>query len=65
MLKLDVVMHFQTQREVARALGITEQAVSSWGEVIPEKNALRLQQITRGKLAYNECMYRHERKHAS
>lgn len=65
MLKLDVVMYFHTQREVAKSLGITEQAVSSWGEIIPEKNALRLHQITDGLLEYKEGMYRQDRKLAS
>lgn len=65
MLKLDVVMYFHTQREVAKSLGITEQAVSLWGEIIPEKNALRLHQMTNGALEYKETMYRQEHKLAS
>ena len=53
-----VVRFFKTQRQVARALGISDQAVSLWGDVIPEKNALRLHQITNGELLYDESMYR-------
>lgn len=58
MRKVEVVNFFGSQRKVAQALGISEQAVSFWGIVIPEKNALRLHQITNGELSYDESLYR-------
>ncbi len=39
MYKKDVIDHFGTQRAVAKALGISDAAVSQWKEVIPEKEA--------------------------
>lgn len=43
MYKKDVIDHFGTQRAVAKALGISDAAVSQWKEVIPEKDAYALQ----------------------
>lgn len=58
MLKIKVIEFCGSQRIAARLLGISEQAVSNWGDVIPEKNALRLWQITSGELVYDESFYR-------
>lgn len=65
MKKTDVIKHYGSQRKVACELGISEQAVSLWGEIIPEKNALRLHQMTNGVLEYKETMYRQDHKLAS
>lgn len=61
MKKIDVVKYFGSQRKIALELGVSEQAVSMWGNVIPEKNALRLHQLTKGELEYSEVLYRQER----
>lgn len=58
MKKNDVIKHFGTLEKVAVALGISVSAVSQWGEVIPEKNAYRLQEITGGKLKVKHSLYR-------
>ena len=50
MLKNDVIAHFGKLENVAKALSISVAAVSQWKDVIPEKNAYRLQEITNGKL---------------
>lgn len=57
MLKKDVIKHYQTQDKIAAALGISEAAVSKWGEVVPLLRAYQLQAITRGKLQMNEGLY--------
>ncbi|MER0046538.1 Cro/CI family transcriptional regulator [Pectobacterium odoriferum] len=57
MQKIEVVNFFDTQRKIARALGISEQAVSLWKELIPERAALKLEKITEGKLKYNPSLY--------
>lgn len=57
MLKKDVIEHYQTQDKIAAALGISEAAVSKWGEVVPLLRAYQLQGITRGKLQMNEELY--------
>ncbi|EBN7738424.1 hypothetical protein D0N95_24510, partial [Salmonella enterica] len=53
-----VIDHFGTQRAVAKALGISDAAVSQWKEVIPEKDAYRLEIVTAGALKYQENAYR-------
>lgn len=58
MYKKDVIAHFGTQRAVAKALGISDAAVSQWKEVIPEKDAYRLEGVTAGALKYQESAYR-------
>ena len=37
---------------------ISPAAVSQWGEIIPEKNAYRLQEFTNGKLKVDSSLYR-------
>ncbi|MBC3250480.1 Cro/Cl family transcriptional regulator [Serratia fonticola] len=58
MLKKDVIAHFGSQRAVAKALGISDAAVSQWKEVIPEKDAYRLEVVTSGELKHQEGKYR-------
>ncbi|CNG69979.1 TPA: Cro/Cl family transcriptional regulator [Yersinia enterocolitica] len=58
MLKKEVIAHFGSQRAVARALGISDAAVSQWKPVIPEKDAYRLAEVTNGALKFEETAYR-------
>lgn len=46
----DVVGYFGTQEQVAAALGISQAAVSQWGDNVPLRRAYEIEQITRGKL---------------
>lgn len=43
--------------DVAAALGITKQAVSKWGPVIPKPSARELQFITGGQIVVDESLY--------
>ncbi|MDU5771901.1 Cro/CI family transcriptional regulator [Acinetobacter sp.] len=45
MLKKDAVQAFKNNVEVAKAIGISKQAVSLWGEVVPELSALKLLKV--------------------
>ena len=56
--KQKVVEYFGSQRAVARALGISDAAVSQWKEIIPEKDAHRLELVTSGVLKFQEKAYR-------
>jgi len=58
MKKENVIKHFKSVQAVAVALGVSHSAVSQWKAIIPEKNALRLSQLTNGKLSYDESLYR-------
>ncbi|KFA58930.1 hypothetical protein A9G48_00545 [Gilliamella sp. wkB18] len=58
MLKKIVINYFKSPKKVADALMISPAAVSQWGEIIPEKNAYRLQEFTNGKLKVDSSLYR-------
>ncbi|MCK3654258.1 hypothetical protein A4G19_13150 [Pasteurellaceae bacterium Macca] len=58
MYKKEVIAYFGSLGEVAKALGVSSSAVSQWREVIPEKNAYRLQILTENKLQVDERLYR-------
>lgn len=57
MFKKIVVEHFGSQSAVARALGVTRAYVSAWPERVPEKQALKLERLTKGQLKYDESLY--------
>lgn len=58
MKKTDVLRYFNNRvTDVAKACGVTTPAVCQWGEVIPEKNALKLGRLTHGSLKYDPEMY--------
>lgn len=47
----DAIRYFGSQSELARALGISRQAVWNWGPEVPPKRQLELVVLTQGKLA--------------
>lgn len=57
MFKSDVIEYFKTSTAIWTALGITSGAVSQWSELIPEKQAMRLERLTDGALKYDESLY--------
>ncbi|MFV9079408.1 Cro/CI family transcriptional regulator [Serratia fonticola] len=62
MNKSSVVEFFGSQRAVATALMISDQAVSSWKELIPEGAALKLEKLTNGALKHNASLYPKSRR---
>lgn len=58
MLKSDLKNYYGSFVKAARALGISPSAISQWGEVIPEKQAYRLENLTNGKLSVDLSLYR-------
>ncbi|QBQ15593.1 Cro/CI family transcriptional regulator [Acinetobacter haemolyticus] len=42
MRKKDAIDAFKSRVALAKAIGITKQAVSGWGDIIPEGSALKL-----------------------
>lgn len=57
MLVKDVINFYGSASNVARVLNVTRQAVSIWvnseSKHVPEKQALKLEKLTGGKLKYN------------
>jgi DNA-binding transcriptional regulator YdaS (Cro superfamily) len=45
-----VLKHYGTQMEVAKALGITQPTVSEWGEYPPVLRQIQIERDTAGKL---------------
>ena len=58
MYKKTVLDHYKSPKKISDVLMISPAAVSQWGEVIPEKNAYRLQEITNGELKVDSSLYR-------
>lgn len=50
MLKVDVINHFGTKSNTARALGISRAAVTLWEAVVPHKSAVQIEKLSGGKL---------------
>jgi hypothetical protein len=57
MLKKDVVDHFKTPSNVARALNISPAAVTKWGPIVPYFSAKELHRITGGALRFRDDLY--------
>jgi DNA-binding transcriptional regulator YdaS (Cro superfamily) len=54
MKTVDAIRYFGTQAALAKALGVSKQAVSQWGDTIPDGRAYQLQVITGGRLKVRE-----------
>jgi DNA-binding transcriptional regulator YdaS (Cro superfamily) len=46
----DVIAHFGGQGRLAKALDVSQPAISKWGETVPLLRAYQIQVITNGKL---------------
>ena len=44
------IEHFGNQAAIAKALGISQTAVSKWPDIIPELRAYQIQSLTAGRL---------------
>ncbi len=55
MKKSDAVAHYGTAAELARALGISRQAVHFWRDDVPELYQYKLQYLTNGALRVTEA----------
>ena len=57
----DVVKFYGTKSQIARALEVSRQAVSEWGDVVPESSAWKLEALSAGALRVDRKMYRKKR----
>lgn len=57
MKKQIVISHFGGVVATAKALGVTSQAVSQWGDLIPKGQALMAERISNKRLKFDEDMY--------
>ncbi|MBS5835544.1 MULTISPECIES: Cro/CI family transcriptional regulator [Neisseria] len=57
MLKSDVLQFFGSKTATAQALGISPSAVTQWKEIVPEKQAYRIEKLSDGELKVNPALY--------
>ncbi|STR05760.1 Cro/CI family transcriptional regulator [Hafnia alvei] len=62
MKKKRVTEYFGGVGKTALVLGISHPAVCRWGDVIPEKQALKVERITNGELRYDPVFYSRNHK---
>ena len=57
MFEQDAINYFGSKSKLAKAAGVAPASVSVWGELVPEKNAMRLQLASEGVLQYDPEVY--------
>ena len=58
MYKSAVIEHFNgSVADVAKACKLGLSSVYVWGDIIPEKQAFRLEPLTNGQLKYDQALY--------
>ncbi|MER2514393.1 MAG: Cro/CI family transcriptional regulator [Nitrosomonas ureae] len=57
MKKQDAISYFGTRAALARAVGITRQAVNEWKEFVPPTIAALLEEMTDGALVFDPASY--------
>ncbi|ATW34472.1 Cro/CI family transcriptional regulator [Candidatus Williamhamiltonella defendens] len=58
MYKSLVIAHFGNTVKLSSFLKINSSAISQWGKIIPEKQALKLEKLTEGSLKYDPTLYK-------
>jgi hypothetical protein len=53
-----VQQHFGGLTKFARALGVTHQAVSAWGDTIPELRAYQIVVLSEGRFSFEDLPVR-------
>lgn len=62
MLKSDVLDFFGSKIATAQVLKVSPSAVTQWKEIIPEKQAYKVERISKGKLKVNPDLYNRNKK---
>jgi len=57
MFTSDALFVFGTKTKIAKAVNVTQAAVSQWGVIVPEKHASRLEKLSDGQLEYKLSAY--------
>ena len=57
MLKQNVLDHFGGTVAVAKKIGVSPAAVSSWGSIVPKGRAYELEKLTDGALKVDPKLY--------
>lgn len=57
MYKTEAIRFFGTKTKLAKAAGVKIQSIYKWGDLVPERRALRLELASAGKLKYHPELY--------
>ncbi len=57
MKKADAIKFFRSEYAIAKKLKLTKQAVHQWPDVIPFRRAIKLEELSGGKLKVNHDLY--------
>jgi len=57
MFTAEAVNYYGTKSRIAKELGLTKQAISHWGELVPKGHAYQLHVKTNGKLKVRPELY--------
>ncbi|MGF6435689.1 Cro/CI family transcriptional regulator [Kosakonia sp. 1610] len=58
MFTADAIKFFGNKSKLAKAAEVSPPSVSVWGELVPERNAMRLQIASGGALQYDPRVYK-------
>ncbi|CWN76539.1 TPA: Cro/CI family transcriptional regulator [Neisseria meningitidis] len=58
MYKKDVINYYGTLVKLAEVLKISPSAISQWKDIIPERQAYRLERLTNQELVVNPKLYK-------
>jgi predicted transcriptional regulator len=61
----EATSYYKTQELLAAALGITQSAVSMWGEYPPAMRQMQIERLTRGRLRAEPNVFDRKRKKAA
>ncbi|HHE7967379.1 MULTISPECIES: Cro/CI family transcriptional regulator [Serratia] len=62
MHKEEAINFFGSKTKLAKAAGVSQASVSRWGDIIPERRAARLAELTNGALRYDMTLYGAEKQ---
>lgn len=58
MYKKDVLNHYGTAVRLAKILKISPSAISQWRDIIPERQAYKIQRLSNNALVVNPLLYK-------
>lgn len=62
MYKEDLIEYYGSQANIARALGITRQAVNLWDTIVPEGIAYKVESLTEQELKVDPRLYQPDKR---
>ncbi len=64
MRKVDAVKFYGTAYKLAASIGVSRQAVASWGELVPISRAYDIERLSQGAVKVKPRLYAKTKKHS-